>query len=925
MILMRVLSLAAAALILSACQQVSHTAAAPEEKPETAAVEVRKSPNDQREYRYLTLPNKLRVLLVSDADTEQAAAAMAVYRGSFHEPEDRPGLAHFLEHMLFIQTETYPEVDGFQKYISANGGSSNAYTSLDHTNYFFSVLPDALPEALDRWGHFFIDPTLSADYALREKNAVHSEYQMQMKDDGWRGYMVAKQALNPAHPGSQFTIGSLDTLAGDIQADLQTFFDTQYSADQMGLVVLSDQSLDELQSLVSSIFSQIENKDIGPAYVSTPMYTEDQLPQLVANKTEKAGAKLSLSFPMPSTMAHYRKKPEQYIANLLGHEGAGSLHAFLKAQGWIESLSAGVSPFDRGTSVLNISTGLTPLGDANRDAIVSAIFKYIEMLQSEPPRQWLYEEQATVAELGFRYQEKSSPTGLVYQLAPRLDHYPAADILVAPYLMEQFDADLIGTYLKHLRKDNVVVEYQSPDAETDAVEPWFNVPYRIAPIELPTAPVAVSFRLPEPNPFMPEDLALIPHDAAPPVHTRTNGMDIWTDLHTDFGTPRANQRIALAVPGGLVSASDRAMAQLYRIMVSDSLSELTYPAYLAGLGYSYGVLDGGFEIRIGGYADKQHALLNQVTDALFNAPLAEDRFEILKASLIKDWRNSTKQRPYRQAMSAVSETLQTGRYAQIELADALQDVSLQELLTWRQKHLANLGVTALLQGNVDADYFNITRTVLKRHVPVADVELHRATAIPIDERRSVKLDIDHNDATFVMHLPRGSDAYTERAASALAAQMLRPEYFRLLRTEQQLGYVVQATNRPIIDGHAGITFVVQSPVASPRAIQDATAGFLETFIAQNQSLTAEDLAEHKAGLINRLLEKPKNLGELTGRVWADILEGNPSLDTRERIAEAVRNLSVQDMQTFFAGLKQGFENRHLLVYSTGRFEDIPAS
>ena len=76
--------------LLSACASSSFNdsvAVAP------ASIEVRKSPNDTRSYRYLTLPNKLRVLLVSDPDTEKSAAALAVYRGSFHEPKGRVGLS----------------------------------------------------------------------------------------------------------------------------------------------------------------------------------------------------------------------------------------------------------------------------------------------------------------------------------------------------------------------------------------------------------------------------------------------------------------------------------------------------------------------------------------------------------------------------------------------------------------------------------------------------------------------------------------------------------------------------------------------------------------------------------------------------------------------------------------------------------------
>ena len=76
------------ASVLSGCTQPQESAT---NEQDTGALTVRKSPNDDREYRYLVLPNQMRVLLVSDPSTDKAAAALSVYRGSFHEPEARPG------------------------------------------------------------------------------------------------------------------------------------------------------------------------------------------------------------------------------------------------------------------------------------------------------------------------------------------------------------------------------------------------------------------------------------------------------------------------------------------------------------------------------------------------------------------------------------------------------------------------------------------------------------------------------------------------------------------------------------------------------------------------------------------------------------------------------------------------------------------
>jgi secreted Zn-dependent insulinase-like peptidase len=64
-----------------------------------------KSPNDHRDYGVFVLPNGMNVMLISDPRADKAAASLSVHVGSASEPTDRPGLAHFLEHMLFMGTE----------------------------------------------------------------------------------------------------------------------------------------------------------------------------------------------------------------------------------------------------------------------------------------------------------------------------------------------------------------------------------------------------------------------------------------------------------------------------------------------------------------------------------------------------------------------------------------------------------------------------------------------------------------------------------------------------------------------------------------------------------------------------------------------------------------------------------------------------
>src|SRR5699024_834553 len=133
----------------------------------------------------------------SDSEADKAAAAMDVSVGSGHDPAAWPGMAHFLEHMLFLGTEDYPRPGEYQEFISAHGGSNNAYTAFENTNYYFDVVPEALEEALDRFSGFFVAPRLSPEYIERERNAVHSEYMMGIRDDARRAQDVLKAVVNP--------------------------------------------------------------------------------------------------------------------------------------------------------------------------------------------------------------------------------------------------------------------------------------------------------------------------------------------------------------------------------------------------------------------------------------------------------------------------------------------------------------------------------------------------------------------------------------------------------------------------------------------------------------------------------------------------------------------------------------------------------
>ena len=153
---------------------------------------------------------------------------------------------------------------------------------------------------------------------------------------------------------------------GGIHEALVDFFNTHYSADQMNLVVYSNMDLDSGEKLVRSLFGQIRNINAGSIYPEEPLFTDEQLPAKLISKTIKDINQLSLTFPVPSLTEHYQSKPDRYITNILGHEGPGSLHAYLNEKGWIESLGAGSQSFDKNTSLIVINIAMTNQGQKKR-------------------------------------------------------------------------------------------------------------------------------------------------------------------------------------------------------------------------------------------------------------------------------------------------------------------------------------------------------------------------------------------------------------------------------------------------------------------------------------------------------------------------------------------------------------------------------
>lgn len=215
-------------------------------------------------------------------------------------------------------------------------------TEVEYTAFYFEITEKGLEGALDRLANFFISPLMKKDSMNREREAVESEFQNRINDDGTRVDQLFSSLGTKHHPSSTFGWGNLKTLKENISDDdlyerAHLFRKKHYCANKMTLCIQSRLDLDELQDLAVKYYSDIPfNANVDPPLSENPEYsfTKAFKPEFhekiyyVCPKSNRI--KMTLAWLLPSMIKDYRSKPQHFISFILGYEGPGSLCSYLR-------------------------------------------------------------------------------------------------------------------------------------------------------------------------------------------------------------------------------------------------------------------------------------------------------------------------------------------------------------------------------------------------------------------------------------------------------------------------------------------------------------------------------------------------------------------------------------------------------------------
>ncbi len=893
--------------------------------------EIITSPADPYSYRYMQLENGLKVLLVNTPDSDKASAAMSVNVGSMDDPAGRQGLAHFLEHMLFLGTEPFPEPDEYQQFIKQNGGSHNAFTSYAQTTYFFDIDNEQLPGALDRFAPFFISPAFNAEYVDREKNAVHAEYSSNLKEDGRRIFSAQKMAMNPEFGFSEFATGNLDTLSdrpdSKIRDELIHFYETHYSSDRMTLVIAGNYELDQLANWARGHFSTVPQRDVSFSRPDVPVFVPEQLPLDMNIEPVKEIRRLQFTFPLPEVESQYAYKPVSLLSNLIGHEGEGSILALLKQKGWAESLSAGRSLSTEHASTLAVTIGLTREGLVHVDDITRILMRYIELLKEQPLPEYLKEEQKLLNEMMFRYQEHGQLSDYVIRLSSNMLLFPEQDIIYGNYRAELPSNELMQRYLAGLSPENMLRTLVAPGVVTDTTDPWYDTNIRIRPSDYNNEREVEgldTLHLPAANPFIPEDFSMSPDPATdtPEILISTTERQVWYYPEHDFQMPKSQALVRLQIPEVQNNGRQRLLANLYTRAVNEALNTYSYPATLAGLSYRLVATDRGLEIAVGGYQDKLPELLGRVLAAMKSTEITEAEFARYKASLQRSLENNLKAKPFQRTVAELKNWIIDPSFSDTDLLPLLDNIQLNDVTAFAGSFADNLSVVMYVHGAMSAADARALAAIVDSEYPAtaAFTAMPEVVKVPAGTYQQT-VQQDHPDKAMTLYMQGSDTSDKTRAEFGLLAQMISSPYYQYMRTEQQLGYIVFATAFPQ-KSVPGLLFIVQSPNASPDEMMNHTRIFFRNYAADISSISEEEFALFRQGLITLLLEKPKNMGDKAAYFWGEINSERFTFDSRKAIAAEVEKLQRTEIQHLYDSLINGSGKSWLLFEKGGQSEDM---
>ncbi|MDV2077788.1 insulinase family protein [Marinobacter xestospongiae] len=889
---------------------------------------IQKLASDTREYKYVSLENGLKILLVSDPNAEMAGVAASVAVGSDNNPEGLEGLAHLLEHMLFAGSEKYPDNQDFMHFVNSRGGYFNAYTTPNQTEYFLQLRASEIEPGLQRFSQIIINPALELSSISNEIKVIESEYQSRRINPDWAEISVLKNATNPDHPFSRFDIGSKSSFdhipLNDLQQELRNFHRYWYRSNNITLAVIGPESTDHLHSLVIQHFSDMLKKSSITRPPAQPLFSPEGLPAELNVNSEQDSPTLTLSFPVPPEHLSYKVKPADYIVNLINSEQEGLLKSQLEARGWISSIKAGTRLSTARYALLDIRFTPTEKGWHHKYEIVEWLFEYLHQIKEKGVSEELYYQQSQSVRNQFEQLEKSAPMIYALKLSRMLQIYPPEDILTGPVLMEEFDSLAIKSYLDRLIPDRLLVTVTGGNEASATRDPWSGTEYELEQIspsvldEWNSPNVGIDFvfsRSAHPDAPKVEDTRGAPQKNSQPerIHS-ASGIEIWLRQEERADLSKANIFIGIDSPEANTTLERSSLNSLLVGVLNEYLSTVIQQASERGVTVTLEPNYHGMTLTLTGLRESQPKLLADLLERISTVDINQSLLSQAKASLRSEAQTFRSLQPFEALIANAQSELSPLIWAPDLQSQTIQDKSLTELRAYAETFLNTTATTVLFHGHYSkSEALSATNSIPQRLASGSDAMFPIARITPLMRGIPSEVDIKKSGGYATMIYARSPSQQGTFGTLNLAATLLHEWLFQRLRSRQGIGYIVMA--RPFeAYTDRGLSLIAQSSDRRPAELRDALNNEVSLFIDSIDQMTDTSFETYKEGSI-AMIESSLSSFEARGRYyWSDLRRngGKPQNEAQHAINN-LRELTRTDFQAFCRQLLSTEQTRQLIL------------
>ncbi|KYN37329.1 Nardilysin, partial [Trachymyrmex septentrionalis] len=563
-----------------------------------------------------------------------ASCGLCVRVGSFNDPPEVPGLAHFLQRMIFIESEKYPNENDFKGFISLHGGTTYGVTDCEYTRFYFDISETHLLSALVPFSISFDGFWIKKDAITRERKIVflmlhvHIEFQLNSSSNKHRMERLLSFIARNGHPSSKFLRGNSIPLNNDINDDklyeeVYKFKKHHYSAHRMTLAIqaIIILSLDTLEQYVQLCFNSLSSNWL-PSDDFTEFKDGDLFETDASQKTFKwikpinHISQLHVIWVLPSLLNFYKSKPSKYISWIIEHKGNGSLTSYLRKKMWGLDVFCGNCDnnndfgYNSMYVLFEIIVELTEEGLKYPRKVLNAIFSFMNLIRRMGPQKSIYNELYKIGNNNFRFFSKHND---VFDLCKGMHFYQPCDYLTGKHIYFEYNPEAIQKCLNLLMPETAKIMIFNNRFKKNIVEPHIKIIYK--DMELPDEwlnhwksiePLS-SFHLPSRNKFLTNNFSFIPISAKAskyPVKINNDSVsEIWFCPKFNWPVCHINLHIVSISHLQFRKSKNAALLQMYCNVIKYLLLDKLYPAITAGFSYEIDVNeeDTGIIIQISGF------------------------------------------------------------------------------------------------------------------------------------------------------------------------------------------------------------------------------------------------------------------------------------------------------------------------------------